>query len=184
MNGIMELNKLSVYSFKFCLKTFLYCKSLSNTTTQPHPVKQGVRTRISQILWIWVQIWCCQGCSWGSRWYPWIQGWWCFWEVITLCPFSKFVGWACVIILYFGCFVWAFQVWFLHRRLSSSFQAFPLICFSFIRPCLYYLQLFALLGIIVLNFRLLLSFFNVRDSCCMEQINCCNGGLQSSSPAA
>ena len=91
MNGIMELNKLSVYSFKFCLKTFLYCKSLSNTTTQPHPVKQGVRTRISQILWIWVQIWCCQGCSWGSRWYPWIQGWWCFWKVITLCPFSKFI---------------------------------------------------------------------------------------------
>ena len=106
---------------------------------------------------IWAQILCCHGYSWGSRWYPWIQGWWCFWEVITLCPFSKFGGWSCVIILYFGCFVWAFQVWFLHRRFSSSFQAFPSICFSFIRPCLYYLQLFAPLAITGLNFCLLLS---------------------------
>ena len=194
MNGIMELNRLSVYSFTFCLKAFLYCKywpkksqkgdSLSNSTPQPHPVKRGVRTRISRILWIRLQIWCCQGCSWGFPWCCWIQGWWRFWEVFALCPFSRFVGWFCIIILYFGCFASALQVWFQHRRLSSSLQAFPPIFFSYLGPYLYYLQLFALLGIIVLYFCLLLSFFNVRDSCCMEQINCCNGGLQSSSPAA
>ena len=112
--------------------------SLSNTTPQPHPVKRGVSTRISQILWIWVQIWFCQGCSWGSPWCCWIQGWWHFWEVFALCPFSRFIGWFCIIILYFGFFVSAFQVWFLHRRLSSSLQAFPPICrFCTIFNCLH-----------------------------------------------
>ena len=95
-------------------------------------------TRISQILWIRVQIWCCQGCSWGSPWCRWIQGWWHFWEVFALCPFSRFVGWFCIIILYFGCFVSALQVWFLHRCLSSSLQAFPPICcFCTIFNCLH-----------------------------------------------
>ena len=103
MNGIMELNKLSVYSFTFCLRAFLYCQSWPKNISKGlffikhHATAASgeVGCQYYQILWNWIQIWCCQGCSWGSPWCCWIQGLWRFWEVFPMCPFSRLVGWLC-----------------------------------------------------------------------------------------
>ena len=93
--------------------------------------------------------------SWESPWCRWIHGWWRFWEVFALCHFSRFVGWFYI--------NYHFVFWLFCLGLPS-FIFTPM--FVFFSPSfstsllfLYYLQLFALLGIIGLNFCLLLSLY-------------------------